>query len=471
MTGFPGSGRPLNPFRGIGITNIMNAKLKLFVLSAVWLLGLGLAMAATPPNVVMLISDDQTWTDFGFMGHPEIRTPNLDRLASQGLFFPRGYVTASLCRPSLATMITGLYPHQSKIVNNYAMGTPSLDNRPYLKVRTGEYWQKHLEMLHLLDFVPTLPGMLGEWGYKSLQTGKWWEGHFGRGGFTAGMTLGTPSQVATTTVADNWRGGDRGIAIGRDVGMKPIFDFIEETGDRPFFVWYAPAIPHNPHNPPRRLLDKYIDKTESIHIARYWAMCEWFDETCGELLDYLDRHGLADNTLVVFVTDNGYIQRAEAPGPDYARSKSSVYDGGIRTPIILRWPERIQPGRIETPVSSVDLVPTILRACDREPRAEMPGLNLLDPAAVKDRKAIFGAVYTHSAADLARPEASVQARWAVEGNWKLIVPGVAYVQDPDRKLELYDLKADPHETHNLAADQPGLMKRLGAMLDEWWPAI
>ncbi len=91
--------------------------------------------------------------------------------------------------------------------------------------------------------------------------------------------------------------------------------------------------------------------------------------------------------------------------------------------------------------------------------------------AVKDRKAIFGAVYTHSAADLARPEASVQARWAVEGNWKLIVPGVAYVQDPDRKLELYDLKADPHETHNLAADQPGLVKRLGAMLDEWWPAI
>ena len=367
-------------------------------------------------------------------------------------------------------MITGLYPHQSKIVNNYPMGTPLLDHRPYMSARSGEYWRKHLEMIHLLDLVPTLPGMLGEWGYKSLQTGKWWEGHFGRGGFTAGMTLGTPGWEATTTVATNWRGGDRGIAIGRDFGMKPIFDFIEEAGDRPFFVWYAPAIPHNPHNPPRHLLDKYIDKAESVHIARYWAMCEWFDETSGELLDYLDRHGLADNTLVVFVTDNGYIQRAEAPGPDYERSKSSVYNGGIQTPIILRWPERIQPGRIETPVSSVDLVPTILQACGLEPTAEMKGLNLLDSAAVQAREIIFGAVYTHSAADLARPEASVKARWAVEGNWKLIVPGLAYVQDSRRKLELYDLEADPHETHNLAAQQPGVGKRLRAVLNEWWSA-
>ena len=335
----------------------MNARLKLLVLGFVWMSGLYPAMGTTPPNVVMLISDDQTWTDFGFMGHPEVRTPNLDRLASQGLFFPRGYVTASLCRPSLATMVTGLYPHQSKIVNNYPMGTPLLDHPPRLFSRTGEYWQKHQEMIHLIDLVPTLPSMLGEFGYESLQTGKWWEGHFGRGGFTAGMTLGTPGWAVTTTVATNWRGGDRGIAIARDFGMKPIFDFIEEAGDRPFFVWYAPAIPHNPHDPPQRLLDKYIDKTESIRIARYWAMCEWFDETCGELLDYLDEHGLSDNTLVVFVTDNGYIPRPDAGGADYERSKSSVYDGGIRTPIILYWPGRIQPRRIETPVSSVDLVP------------------------------------------------------------------------------------------------------------------
>jgi len=350
------------------------------------------------------------------------------------------------------------------------MGTPLLDHFPYLSARTGELWQKHLAMIHLIDLVPTLPAMLGEQGYRSLQTGKWWEGHFGRGGFSHGMTLGTPGWAFTTNVATNWRGGDRGIAIARDFGMKPIFDFIEEAGDQPFFVWYAPAIPHDPHNPPQRLLDRYIDKTESIHLARYWAMCEWFDETCGELLDYLDRKGLAENTLVVFVTDNGYIQRPDAPGPDTSRSKSSVYDAGIRTPILLRWPGRIGPQRIETPVSSVDLVPTILRACGIEPTPEMPGVNLLDTAAVHDRKAIFGAVYTHSAADLNRPAASVKARWALEGNWKLIVPGVAFVEDTDRKVELYDLQADPHETRNRARAQPAMVKRLEAMLDAWWPA-
>ena len=366
----------------------MNAKLKLSLLGALWLSGLCLAAAATPPNVIMLISDDQSWTDFGFMGHPEIDTPNLDRLASQGLVFPRGYLTASLCRPSLGTMITGLYPHQSKIANNYPMGTPLLDRPPFLAARTGEYWKRHQEMIHFLDLVPTLPAMLGEWGYRSLQTGKWWEGHFGRGGFTAGMTLGTPGETVDTTVATNWRGGDRGIAIGRDFGMKPIFEFIEGARDRPFFVWYAPAIPHKPHNPPRRLLDKYRDKTESIHIARYWAMCEWFDETCGELLDYLDEHDLAENTLVVFVADNGWVQQADAPGVDNDRSKGSAYDGGIRTPIILRWPKQIQPGRMETPVSSVDLVPTILHAAGLEPTAQMPGVNLLDRAAVDDRKTI-----------------------------------------------------------------------------------
>ncbi len=451
----------------------MHAMFKLMLLGVVSLSGLGAVMASsTPPNVVMLISDDQTWGDFGFMDHPVVRTPHLDRLASQGLFFPRGYVTASLCRPSLASLITGLYPHQSGIANNYPMGTPMLDHRPYMSARSGEYWRRHQQMLHYIDMAPTLPRLLSPWGYKSLQTGKWWEGHFGRGGFTSGMTLGVPNFVATTTVADNWRGGDLGIGIGRDLGLEPIFDFIEQVGDQPFFVWYAPAIPHNPHNPPQRLLEKYLDQTTSIHIARYWAMCEWFDETCGELLDYLDQKGLASNTLVVFVVDNGYIQRAEAEGPDYERSKSSAYDGGIRTPIILRWPGRIEPRRDDRLVSSIDLVPTILRACGREPTPEMPGLDLLDSDALSKRKAIFGSIFTHSAADLARPETSLKARWVVEGKWKLIVMGVAFIDDPDidQLCELYDLEKDPYEEHDVAGAHPDLVERLRVAINQWWPA-
>src|SRR5207249_3330745 len=120
------------------------------------------------------------------------------------------------------------------------------------------------------EAVPTLPRLLGEQGYLSLQTGKWWQGNYARGGFTHGMTQGE-------------RHGDQGLDIGRKT-MQPIYDFIEvaQRGEKPFFVWYAPMMPHEPHAPPQRLLDKYIEKTSSPSVARYWAMIEWFDETVGD---------------------------------------------------------------------------------------------------------------------------------------------------------------------------------------------
>ncbi len=267
-----------------------------FVLSAL-LWGLGIAgfsavvkaeSESQPPNVVMIISDDQAWTDFGFMGHEVIKTPHLDRLAAASATFPRGYVPNSLCRPSLATMLTGLYPHQHKIPGNDPRG--AVDRR---------------EMLRHVHRLNTLPKLLKEKGYVSFQSGKWWEGDPVKdGGFSAGMTHGDPSKGG--------RHGDLGLKIGRQ-GMQPIFDFIDQAGDKPFFVWYAPIMPHSPHTPPKRLLDKYSAPGKSEHVAKYHAMCEWFDETCGQLLGYLDQKNLAENTLVVFVTDNGWIQDPNSP--------------------------------------------------------------------------------------------------------------------------------------------------------------
>ena len=409
-------------------------------LSALLLLAAPCSLPAKPPNVVMIISDDQAWTDFGFMGHETIRTPHLDRLASQSAVFPRGYVPSSLCRPSLATMITGLYPHQHGIVGNDP--PPGTDRG---------------EMLKHIRRTPTLPKLLAKEGYVSLQTGKWWEGAASEGGFTEGMTHGDPRRRG--------RHGDDGLKIGRE-GMQPIFDFIEGAGERPFFVWYAPFLPHTPHNPPQRLLDKYTQPGKSIHVARYQAMCEWFDETCGELLGHLDEKGLAENTLVVFVTDNGWIQ--DEARPRFApRSKRSPYDGGIRTPIMLRWPGRIEPGRYETLVSSIDLAPTILAAAGLEPTDEMPGINLLevaDAGGKSDRARIFGEIFDHDVADIDRPAASLMYRWCVEGRWKLILPA-----GRDEQPELYDLAADPHETRDFASDQTERVMRMTSAIDEWWP--
>jgi uncharacterized sulfatase len=409
----------------------------------------GATRAAGPPNVVLIISDDQAWTDFGFMGHPVIQTPHLDRLASQSLVFTRGYVPSSLCRPSLATMATGLYPHQHRITSN----------DPPKGLPAAKFLEQRRRQIANIDRVKTLPKLLALPGHRSFQTGKWWEGNFRRGGFTDGMTHGDPQRGG--------RHGDEGLSIGRE-GLGPIFDFIQACGDSPFFIWYAPFLPHRPHNPPERLLDKYRDKTDSIHIARYWAMCDWFDETCGRLLAFLDQEGLAPNTLVVFVVDNGWVQLPGAGG--YApRSKRSPYDGGVRTPIMLRWPGKIEPKRDDEQLAiSIDLAPTVLAACGMEPAPDMQGINLMDAAAVAARKAIFGEIFTHNAIDIEEPASSLQYRWCIDGRWKLILPCAS--NEPNAPIELYDLKNDPHERNNLAGAHPEHVKRMQAMVNAWWDA-
>ena len=220
-------------------------------------------------------------------------------------------------------------------------------------------------MNRFLEAVPTLPRLLGEQGYTSLQTGKWWQGDFRRGGFTQGMTHGE-------------RHGDDGLDIGRKT-MQPIYDFIAEAkrAEKPFLVWYAPMMPHSPHTPPARLLNKYAPLADSPHVAAYWAMIEWFDESVGELLAHLDEQNLARDTIVVYLADNGWIQSTE--GDRYAeKSKQSPYDGGLRTPILVRWPAKIKASTCETPVLSIDIMPTILgKPSARQPTKEMQGVNLL----------------------------------------------------------------------------------------------
>jgi uncharacterized sulfatase len=408
------------------------------------------------PNILLIVGDDQGWADYGFMGHEVIRTPHLDRLASQSKVFKRGYVPSSLCRASLATMITGLYPHQHRITSNDPPIPKGLTNAQaqtdpgFLKLRA--------EMIAQFKQVPTLPKLLAEGGYISFQSGKWWEGNACRcGGFTEGMTHGDP--------AKGGRHGDDGLKIGRE-GLQPLFDFLDRAKQtsKPFFIWYAPMMPHSPHNPPERLLNNYKHKTPSIHVARYWAMCEWFDETVGEVLERLEKNDQAKNTLVIYLHDNGWIQDPESP--NYApKSKRSPYDGGLRTPILIRWPGRIKPEVVDHLASSVDLAPTILQAVGKRPLKGMEGINLLDAHWVASRTVLFGEVFEHNAKDIRKPAANLQYRWMISGQWKVIVPHSPNVMGPP---ELYDLKNDPHETQNLADKHTNTVSELRKQLDTWW---
>lgn len=411
----------------------------------------GTAAAAERTNVVLIISDDHAWTDYGFMKHPLAKTPNIDRLAAEGLCFPRGYVPTSVCCPSLATIITGKMPHVHKISGNDPAAPPGM---PRPKFYQSPAFKEGREVMNAnLAKHPLLPKVLGEKGYLSLQTGKWWQGHFSNGGFTHGMTKGG-------------RHGDDGLSIGRK-DMKPISDFIDDAlkQDKPFFVWYAPLLPHDPHTPPERLLAKYRDKVPSIHVARYLAMVEWFDESVGELLKMLDDRGLAKNTLVAYVADNGWIQNPD--GPRFApRSKLSQYDGGLRSPILLRQPGTIEPRRDETPVSSADLFPTILKAAGIEPAKDLPGVDLTDKEAVAARKEVFGSIYTHDLQDLNDPAKSLRWRWMVKDGWKIIVPHAP--NEPDAPVELYQIATDEHEKTNLAGKEAERVKAMTAALDAWW---
>jgi arylsulfatase A-like enzyme len=408
--------------------------------------------ATRPPNILLIISDDQAWTDYGFMRHPHIRTPRLDRLASESLCFTRGYVPSSLCCPSLASIITGRYPHQHRVVSNDPPRPAGMSPADFY--RSDAFLAGRERMASFLDAVPTLPRMLQTRGYVSFQSGKWWQNHFSRGGFTHGMTQGG-------------RHGDAGLEIGRGT-MQPIYDFMDtaERDGKPWFVWYAPMLPHDPHTPPERLLTKYRSLTNSLPVARYWAMVEWFDETCGQLLDFLDQRGLATNTVVAYVTDNGWITDPQT-GRFAPRSKQSPYDGGLRTPVLVRWPGQTRPHRDDAhAVSSLDLMPTLLRVAGLKPPADLPGLDLLDQHAVRTRKTVFGECFTHDAVDLDLPERGLRWRWVVDGNWKLILP--APWNEPAAKPELYRLDRDPLELNNLAAGEPRRVSRLLRMADQWW---
>jgi len=394
------------------------------------------APGAKRPNIVLIISDDQGYTDYGFMGHKTVKTPRIDALARQSLVYTRGYVPTALCCPSLATMLTGLYAHQHKITGNDPV---QRNERP--------------KFFDAFSRAPRMPAMLSKAGYVSHQSGKYWMGHYSRAGFTEGMTV-------------SGRHGGPGLKIGRTT-MKPIFDFIDKSraAAKPFFIWYAPFMPHTPHNPPKRLRDKYAAAGRTN--AAYYAMCEWFDETCGQLLDHLDAAGLADNTIVLYVCDNGWPRSV----------KGSPYELGARTPIMARWPGRVKPRMDkETLASSIDLVPTILTAAGLSPTKDMPGLNLIDHAAMAKRKAIFGENFCHDMADVDRPADSLRARTCIEGDWKLIVwqdvqPKVKTTNNTRKTkgtIELYNLKADPTETTDLSAKEPAKVAALTKLLDAFW---
>ena len=436
------------------------------------------------PNIIFIISDDQTYSDYSFMGHEHIQTPHIDQLARESMTFTRGYATAPLCSPSLASIITGLYAFQHGITGNdpvvdyegkkYPKRATRNDLFPpnsYPVQRDKAYQQLAANFYKNKLLTQTL----AENGYRSFQTGKWWVGSAADAHFDKGMTHGDYTRGG--------RHGDEGLKIGRE-GLEPIYDFIEESEakEQPFFVWYAPFLPHTPHTPPKALEEKYLTIAPSPSIAKYWAMVEWFDQTTGELLNHLKEQGLADNTIIVYTCDNGWIQSEDRRG--YApRSKRAPHEGGIRTPIMFKYSKAIAP-KMDTKnvVSNVDLVPTVLNLLGIA-KGNLPGIDVLDEQALNSRKVVFSETYNHDILNIDVPTETVLYKVAIENKWKLMLPNPHMIQQDattskeeiagyyTKDVQLFNLETDPMELRNVALEYPEIVNRLTTEIEEWWRPI
>ena len=223
-------------------------------------------------------------------------------------------------------------------------------------------------------------------------------------------------------------------------------------------VWAQRWGPWSALDPPDGVL---VDITAAAHLfGGEAAMCADLDAAVGAVLSHLEARGLADDTVVIFASDNGGTTASDnAP---LRAGKGWLYEGGVRTPIMLSWPGRIATGRSDAYASSVDLAPTLLQACGVTPPAVMSGKDLLDADA--PREVVYGETFSHDVADLDRPTKGLQSRWMIRGGWKLIAPR----SRRGRSAELYDLSADPAERVDLAAKQPGRVEDMQRALDAWW---
>ncbi len=412
-------------------------------------LGASFAGEASKPNIILILSDDQGFMDYGFMGHKTVKTPNIDRMASESLLYTRGYVMP-VCSPSLACLLTGKLPHEHGITGN------DLEKSA---IPTGVKSNSRDPLAHqLLSNSLTLPKSITEAGYLTFQSGKLWNTTFNEVGFTEGMT------------DSEGRHGGAGLAIGRK-GMQPVFMFMDsaKAREKPFFLWYAPMMPHQPHDPPQEFLAHYQGKGLTPAAEKYYAMVEWFDQTCGDLDEYLAKNDLKDNTVIIYLADNGWSANT-GPGP---RAKLSPYEMGIRTPMFVRWPGKVKPLRDdETLASILDIAPSILKIAGAKTPGDLPGIDLLDREAMTARKSITVENFTHNIKDLGHPEKSLVTRVVIGGWSKLLIPGTVrpdqkYTTAP-KEIELFDLKSDPLEKTNIAIQKPDEVKRLQAIQDRIW---
>ena len=413
------------------------------------------------PNIVLIIGDDHGYPYFGFMGADYVKTPNMDALASSGAMFKNGYVPDNHCRPSLATLVTGMLPiDYNNDVKQLILKEGIVDAN--LKREFSHNAMRHFS---------TLPKILKKKGYKSFQGGKWWEFHYENGGFDEGMTIGWTKEERKSEGWFRKFMGGYGLELARAT-MEPVYDFIDKNLESPFFLWYAPELPHYPFDAPEKYYDIYKDKDMTESAKRYYANCTWFDDCVGELIYYLKKVGEYENTLFIYVNDNGWEQTPDQEfwndpmrshnGGD--KGKLSLFDQSFRTPIIFSWDGMIKRDvQLNHLIHSSDIPATILDYLGIEIPRNFHGKsykNAIDGNDFSGREEILGNITTTRSFDdmMGKP---------TEGYWIRNEDWFFNWNTTEEEINLFDMKTDQNNDNNLSDQKPEIVKTMIEKIKIW----
>ncbi|MGC6432549.1 MAG: sulfatase [Jejuia sp.] len=426
------------------------------------------------PNIVLIIADDVSWNDVGAYGHPTVRTPNLDKMAEEGMMFTQAFLTTSSCSPSRTSIASGLYPHNTDAEQ---LGWPMPEDK--------------------ITFVNELK----EAGYWTGLAGKYHLGDAPRDDFDVLLEM---QWLDAPLGIDRRLKGD---GSGCDEWLKLLR---ERPKDKPFFTWLASFDAHrpfyegisdNPYSPEETVIPPYMPETAASKkdFALYYEEITRMDDYIGKVVAELEDQGVADNTIVLFISDNG---RA------FPRDKTTLYDGGIKTPWIVKWPGKIKPASVNNHlVSSVDIAPTFLKIAGLEPLKAFEGVDftptILD-ASIKVREDIYAEDHWHDYEDYTRavrtnkykyiknfypdlpntPSADIirDLTWVSmkeeRDKGTLTKDQMRCFEIPRANEELYDVENDPNELNNLAFnkdyegvlnDMRGLLKKMRTQTNDILP--
>ena len=437
------------------------------------------ASEASPPNIVMIMADDMGWNALGCYGSNLVKTPRIDQLAADGMRFTDAYAL-SQCLPTRAAIFSGQYGARTGLTS---VETRSPDYAPMISPGRPEA---------LNPAFYTLFEMLRDAGYKTGMSGKL---HLG-GPLTTGSALRNRGEDYLHSYGVQWAGtaapnrNDKYVSAITD----DMIQFIEENHEGPFVAYAAHLSPHTPFDVPPSSVQRAVDRgflrssnsrgvfSERV-AADYIAMIEYLDSSVGRIMDKLDELEIADNTLVLFLSDNGGLTRVWRNDP-LRGGKGQLYEGGVRVPFIVRWPVQVKAGSVCTaPIHVVDLFPTFMELAGGEIQEKqiLDGVSimpLLKQSVPHPRNAIFSHHPEYVVAYAKTPCSMIR-----KGNYKLIHYFGDYLEPTGpaprsgslsgkfilgSRTELYNLKQDPSEARNLINDMPEKANELMNDLKTWW---